>query len=54
MRFVEVKTGNQQARAILFRAREQLVRQRTDLVNASPTKGTSSKSWMNPTVNCPT
>lgn len=34
MRFVEVKTEDQQARAILFRTREQLVRQRTDLVNA--------------------
>lgn len=34
MRFVEVKTENQQARAILFRTREQLVRQRTDLINA--------------------
>ena len=34
MRFVEAKTENQQARAILFRTREQLVRQRTDLVNA--------------------
>lgn len=34
MRFVEVKTEDQQARAILFRTREQLVRQRTDLINA--------------------
>lgn len=34
MRVVEVKTEDQQARAILFRTREQLVRQRTDLINA--------------------
>lgn len=34
MRFVEPKCGEQQSRAILFRARERLVRQRTELVNA--------------------
>jgi transposase len=34
MRFVEAKSEEQQARAILFRTREQLVRQRTDLINA--------------------
>lgn len=34
MRTVEVKSEQQQTRAILFRTREQLVRQRTDLVNA--------------------
>jgi len=34
MRFVEPKTPNQQARAILFRARERIVHQRTELVNA--------------------
>ena len=34
MRFVEPKTEDQQARAVLFRARERLVRQRTELVNA--------------------
>jgi transposase len=34
MRFIEPKTEEQQARAILFRAREQLVHQRTELVNA--------------------
>lgn len=34
MRNVEVKSEQQQARAILFRTRKQLVRQRTDLVNA--------------------
>jgi len=34
MRFIEAKTEAQQARAILFRTREQLVRQRTDLINA--------------------
>lgn len=34
MRFVEPKTEGQQARAIVFRTREQLVNQRTELVNA--------------------
>ncbi len=34
MRFVEPKTEEQQARAVLFRARERLVHQRTELVNA--------------------
>jgi len=34
MRFVELKTEDQQARAVLFRARERIVRQRTELVNA--------------------
>lgn len=34
MRFVEVKSDEQQSRAILFRSRERLVRQRTELVNA--------------------
>src|SRR5690554_1847980 len=34
MRFVEPKCAEQQSRAILFRARERLVRQRTELVNA--------------------
>ena len=34
MRFVEPKTPDQQARAVLFRARERLVHQRTELVNA--------------------
>ena len=34
MRFVEAKSEEQQARAMVFRTREQLVRQRTDLVNA--------------------
>jgi transposase len=34
MRFVEVKTQEQQARAMLFRTRELLVRQRTQLINA--------------------
>ena len=34
MRFVEPKTEAQQARAMLFRTREQLVHQRTELVNA--------------------
>jgi len=34
MRFVAVKTEAQQARAMLFRARDLLVRQRTQLINA--------------------
>ncbi|WP_028749647.1 IS110 family transposase, partial [Rhizobium mesoamericanum] len=34
MRFVELKTEDQQARAVLFRARERIVRQRTELMNA--------------------
>lgn len=34
MRFVEPKSEEQQARAVLFRARQRLVHQRTDLVNA--------------------
>ena len=34
MRFVEPKTEAQQARAALFRARERLLHQRTELVNA--------------------
>ena len=34
MRFVEPKSAEQQSMAILFRARERLVRQRTELVNA--------------------
>lgn len=34
MRFVDPKSPDQQARAVLFRSRERLVRQRTELVNA--------------------
>nr|WP_192244600.1 transposase [Mesorhizobium silamurunense] len=34
MRFVEIKSEEQQSRAIVFRTREQLVNQRTELVNA--------------------
>lgn len=34
MRFVEPKSEEQQARAALFRSRERLVRQRTELINA--------------------
>lgn len=34
MRFVEPKSEEQQARAVLFRARERLIHQRTELVNA--------------------
>lgn len=33
-KFVEPKSAGQQARALLFRTREQLVHQRTELVNA--------------------
>jgi transposase len=34
MRYVEPKTGDQQARALVFRTREQFVKQRTEAVNA--------------------
>jgi transposase len=34
MRFVAIKTEEQQARAMLFRTRDLLVRQRTQLINA--------------------
>jgi transposase len=34
MRFVEPKSADQQARAVAFRTREQLVKQRTETVNA--------------------
>jgi transposase len=34
MRFVAVKTAEQQARAMLFRTRDLLVRWRTQLINA--------------------
>jgi transposase len=34
MRFVEPKTAEQQAKAVMFRSRERLVHQRTELVNA--------------------
>lgn len=34
MRFVDPKSAEQQSRAVLFRARERLVHQRTELVNA--------------------
>ncbi len=34
MRFVEPKSADQQAKGILFRARERIVHQRTELVNA--------------------
>ncbi|TIL44453.1 hypothetical protein [Mesorhizobium sp.] len=34
MRFVEPKTKEQESGAIVFRAREQIVNQRTELVNA--------------------
>ena len=35
IRFVAPKTADQQARAVLFRGRERLVHQRTELVNAA-------------------
>lgn len=34
MRFVEPKTEEQQAQAVAFRAREQIVKQRTEAINA--------------------
>jgi len=34
MRFVEPKTAEQQARAVVFRAREQLLKQQTEAINA--------------------
>ena len=34
MRFVKIKTEAQQARAMLFRTRDMLVRQRTQTINA--------------------
>lgn len=34
MRYVERKTGNQQARSILFRTRDEFVKQRTEAINA--------------------
>ena len=34
MRFVEPKTAEQQARAVVFRTREQLIKQRTEAINA--------------------
>ena len=34
MRYVEPKSGEQQARSIVFRTREQFVKQRTEAVNA--------------------
>lgn len=34
MRFVEPKTADQQARAVVFRTREQLLKQRTETINA--------------------
>jgi len=34
MRFVEPKTADQQARAVVFRTREQLLKQRTEAINA--------------------
>jgi transposase len=45
MRFVPVKTAEQQASQLLHRGREQLVRQRTMLVNALRRIWQSSGSW---------
>lgn len=42
MRFVETKSEEHQSRAIVFRTREQLVNQRTELVNACARTFTSS------------
>lgn len=68
MRFVEVKSTEQKNRTILFRSRERLVHQRTELVNALRaclyelamsfrrefTSSAGSKtSWMNRTATCP-
>ena len=36
MRYVEPKTSDQQSRSILFRTREQFVKQRTEAINALP------------------
>ena len=41
MRFVPVKTEEQQANGIVFRARDLLVRQRTQCVNALPRTGST-------------
>ena len=46
MRFVEPKSADQQARAVAFRTREQLVKQRTEAVNALGR--TSTNSAMSP------
>ena len=68
MRFVEPKCAEQQSRAILFRARERLVRQRTELVNALRAASMNTamlfrresirssglrKSWTRRTATCP-
>jgi transposase len=45
MRFVAVKTEEQQARAMLFRTRDLLVRQRTQLINALPVNYPNMASW---------
>jgi transposase len=38
MRFVAVKSEQQQAAGLVFRTRDLLVRQRTQLINAIPTR----------------
>ena len=45
MRFVAVKTEEQQAHAMLFRTRDLLVRQRTQLINALRGHCQSTASW---------
>ncbi|RWK70837.1 transposase [Mesorhizobium sp. M2D.F.Ca.ET.178.01.1.1] len=45
MRFVAVKSEEQQARAMIFRARDLLVRQRTQLINALRVIWPNSASW---------
>jgi len=45
MSFVAVKTQEQQARAMLFRTRDLLVRQRTQLINALRGHFPSMASW---------
>jgi transposase len=45
MRFVAVKTAEQQARAMLFRTRDLLVRQRTQLINALRVNYPNMASW---------
>jgi transposase len=51
MRFVPVKTADQQAAVLLHRGRERLVRQRTGLVNLSITHNLSglgsATDWLN-------
>ena len=45
MRFVTIETEAQQARAMLFRTRDMLVRQRTQTINASCQRHASGMTW---------